>query len=491
MNLRQGKGPKHRVAGVLLTLLVTLTGCSLGTGASPGQTSVSEGPAPAGKAPAGTLATPRAETPADQVQTIGGFGVNANVHSWKGGQLKPAIDQIAALGQLTWRVIIDRADWEPARHGDDPAVYDWTYYAGIYEHGKMADLWNTIAYINSKPGQQVMINVMGGVPDWMGGTRIDPGMEDYWVRMISSMVYYGRTIRKLNFTLLGPMNETDYNGIEGPKVDPEQYVRLLHKLSDRLDTLGLRDIKFVGPDTASQEQAASNYLPALARDPVVMAKMAHFGIHSYDGGTSGTAGKLNDSGYPNLDLWVTEFSGPCPGCDSGAPNPSDWESAAATADDALKLLQEGASGLQFYDAWDGYYEHHGSVGYWGALAYDPGTGSYTPRKSYFILKQLFSFVPRGSVRVAASSTNDTVDVVAFKDPSSGRLTVVGRNTGSAKINIRITIAGIPGETVLQNYRTDADSNMVSDPGTSLKAGIISLQTEPNALFTLTGTPSAS
>jgi hypothetical protein len=121
-------------------------------------------------------------------QVIDGFGVNANVHSWHGGEMRPAIDAIVAMGATTWRVIIDRADWEATNDDADPFSFNWNYYRGIYEQGKMADLWNTIAAIESKPGQLVMIDAMGGVPDWIGGSRIDADQEDEWVEMIASLV---------------------------------------------------------------------------------------------------------------------------------------------------------------------------------------------------------------------------------------------------------------------------------------------------------------
>ena len=57
-----------------------------------------------------------------QQQIINGFGVNANVHSWDGGELRPAIDAIAAMGATTWRVIVDRADWEATNDNADPLI---------------------------------------------------------------------------------------------------------------------------------------------------------------------------------------------------------------------------------------------------------------------------------------------------------------------------------------------------------------------------------
>ena len=467
-------------------------GCLLafGAGCSAGGNGATTQKLPQSTSNRPTLPAAPAESPVqrDEFQVMSGLGVNANVHSWKNGELKPAIDKIAELGDVTWRVIIDKADWETAENPDVTGSIDWNRYTPIYENGKMADLWDTVEYINSKPGQQVMVNMMGGVPGWMGGNRIDESHEDQWVQMIASMVSYGRTVRGLDFKLLGPMNETDWNGIEGPQVGPDQYARLLHKLIVRLDGLGLADMRLVGPDAASASKAVSDYLPALEKDPLVMSRLAHFGIHSYDGNAAGTADALPASTSAGVDFWVTEFSGPCPGCDTGSPNPTDWSSAAATAEYALNLLEQGASGLQQYDAWDGYYEHHESMGYWGLLAYDAATGKYAPRKTYFVLKQLIRYIPRSSVRLAVSSDQPSVHVVAFQDPVSHRLTFFGHNTSDQTVKVTLHASSLGQPTGLASYATDAGLDMDPREPAVVADGAVTYSATPGAVFTLTGIP---
>lgn len=464
----------QRTLGLLITAALLLTGCS--PGLPPGE-------------PGGPASFPRPSAPA-MLQKVDGLGVNANIHNWNNGELKPAIDTIAQMGRLTWRVIVDRADWEPAMHGADPSVYDWPYYEKLYSAGKMADLFDTVAYINSKPGQVVSINVMGGVPQWMGGTEIRPELEDYWVRMIASMVYFGRVDRKLNFTLLSPMNESDWNGVEGPQVGPEQYVRIMHKLSDALDKLGLADISFVGPDTASADKAVRDYLPAMLKDRVVMDRTVHFGIHSYDGGSAGASDALAATGTHARNVWVTEFSGPCPGCDSGAPNPGDWESAQASATMAIQLLRGGMSGLQFYDAWDGYYEHHGSIGYWGLLAYNAATHSYTPRKNYYVMRQLFEFVPPGSALIDCTSSPESVDVVCFVAPGTSTLIVYGSNPGDHEQQVHISSPLIDAAAELASFHTDATHNMDTGPDTQIRQGSATITVGARSVFTLAAPPAS-
>jgi hypothetical protein len=183
---------------------------------------------------------------------------------------------------------------------------------------------------------------------------------------------------------------------------------------------------------------------------------------------------------------VTEFSGPCPGCDTGSPNPADWPSAAQTASLAIKLLREGAAGLMQYDAWDGYYEHHESTGYWGLLAYDPDKRTYSPRKTYYVLRQLIRYVPRNAVRIQASSSDESVEVVAFQDPASGQVSIFGRNTADSPRKVSVRLAGLSGTIPLSMFTTDADRDMAATEGAPLAGGITNLTAGPNSVFTLTG-----
>jgi O-glycosyl hydrolase len=425
--------------------------------------------------------------PNGPTRAMTGFGVNANVHSWKDGQLQPAIDRLAAMGVTTWRVIIDRADWETTNDNADPATPDWDAYQKIYTTGKMADLWATIRAIEAKPGAQVSLSVMGGVPGWMGGTHVDADEEAEWVEMIATMVYWGRVKEGLDFTLLAPANEIDWDGNEGPQIGPDQYVRLMHALSDRLDAMGLKDIRFVGPDTALSANAANDYLPAMAKDPVVWNRMAHVGIHSYNGDTSGVAGVLDRLPRSDLDFWLTEASAWCDGCDNGQPNPADWDFASTSVQQFFDVLDQGASGLQVYDGWDGYYEHHGAIGYWGLLAYDAAKGTYSPRKSFYAMQQVFGDAgPRPDLLSAKSSSGD-VAVEAFRNPATGRLAIVVHNRSGSAQTIRFDGTGL---THVDSTYTNASANHATGPSSDASGGTLTASVPADTLMTFMGTPGA-
>ncbi len=435
---------------------------------------------------------------AQQLQVVNGLGVNANSHNWNDtdvNEFKQAMDDTADLGSITWRVITDKTDWETTNDNTDPFVYNWAYYNSIYSQGEMTALWNTIEYLEQNhPNQQITINFMGDGPDWMGpngGKSLATNQEDEWVEMVSSLVYYGRITRGLNFKLISPTNEQEFTGgVEGIHIPADQYVRIMHKLSDRLDGLGLNDVRFIGPDNAT---TLHDYYNVMRTDPVVMNRTDHIAMHAYTASLNGIPGLLkNDTTYPGKDMWVTEFSAPCPGCDDGAPNPNNWTQATGSVSQLFADLDQGATGAQIYDAWDGYYRHHASMGYWGLIAYSGSPsvpGDYSKRKSYYAMRQIMKYVPRTATMVGTSQ--GSVNLHAFTDSASGRLTLVGYNSGAAQTvtgSINAS-AGFAGKS-LDYTRTNTSVNMGDEtipPVTIAANNTFSFDVPANTVFTLTGT----
>ena len=241
-------------------------------------------------------------------QTIDGMGTNINVNNWKGGQLRPALDHLVDRnGCSLLRVVRDPMDWVSAEsditllHSLDPATL-----TRIYEAPRMQDIWNTIGYLNQKGvrGNQIILNFMGWTPPWLGGSgaygsasHITAGKEPKFATMVASLVYYGRMVKGLDFTLLAPMNEPDLDGKEGPLVGPAQYVTVLKALIAELDAMGLTDVRIVGPDTAG---SPSSYISAMMADATVRGRVDHLAFHIYAGSTSpGTA-------YSGKNYWLTE-----------------------------------------------------------------------------------------------------------------------------------------------------------------------------------------
>ncbi len=152
-------------------------------------------------------------------QRIDGFGVNANPKNWRNGELAPALDSlVGTLGARIWRVdVFGTSTWESTNDNGDPFAFNWPYYNSLYETSPFQAVWSTLRHLNQKE-VEIILSASGVVPDWMGGSVI--AQDDEWVELISSLVYYARNAKGVQFKMLSPLNETDKGPPEGPRVGP-------------------------------------------------------------------------------------------------------------------------------------------------------------------------------------------------------------------------------------------------------------------------------
>lgn len=423
---------------------------------------------------------------AQRFQRVDGFGVNINSNQWNGGQLAPVLDTlIDTVGVTTWRVIVEsHENWEPAAGGPGAPAINGDFYRALYEAPKFQSLWGVLGYLAQRGQQQVLLNVMGAAPETLGRTVIRADAEDRWVEMIASLVAYGRQVKGLPIGALSPMNEVDLGFPEGPRVEPTQYARLLQKLSDRLDGLGLQDVALVPPDIASPGNIAAYLTPLLAA-PRLMAKVAHFGLHDYSGNAGNIGAIIAASAYADRTFWLTEFSAGCGGCDGGAQAADQWDFAADTIDQLLAYVDQGAASALIYDGYDSVYEHHQSIGHWGLLSYDPATGAYAPRKRLYAAAQALRFTLPGMVRIGVAADSGYVAATAFVDPASGALTIVGHNRATNPMTLAVALGGMSAPATLALYQTTPGKSLSRGADVSSGAGSFTLTVDAQSVFTLT------
>jgi O-glycosyl hydrolase len=410
-------------------------------------------------------------------QTMDGFGISANSASWDNGELRPAIDRLIDDGGSTiWRVVIEMADWEAINDDADPDNFNWAYYDTIYSSPRFEELWATMAYLNQKGvANLLMLDFMGRGPTWLGGADLPASLEDEWVETVASVAYYARNNRHLQFGMFAPNNESDWDGIEGIRMNRTQHARVMRKLALKLDAIGISDLRLVGPDTAAIGTGVNDYLPDLMDEPAVMAKLDHFAFHNYAGDSGGADNAIRGSAYPNKNFWITEIS---------------------NFPDVLAHLSQGPAAILVWDGYDSVYNHAILAGRGSSppndagngpalLSYSTSTRLYTPRKPFYEFAQLFKFVPAGSVRIAATESSGNVTVIAFHQPASGRVTIVGRNAGSGSVTFSGVLANLAGVTSFEVYRTTSSSNMQRDADITVAGGSFSFVAPGNSVFTLT------
>ncbi len=433
-------------------------------------------------------------------QVIDGFGVNINHRNWNNDEIKPVLDTMIGQGGFSiFRVVFDNTDWAPSNN------MTLASYNAIYGSARFAKLWNLAAYLNQKGiTNGLMFNFQGPGALWMGGLSLTSGYEPQWAQMISSLIVYARNVRHLNFYLVGPDNEPDNSAqLVGVGCNTTQYITMLKLLIQNLNSNGITDVRFVGPDVANTGSTA--FLSAMLGSAQVMSNTAFFGAHSYVSGGTGSAnvaGAIASSAYPNMRFWMTEYNIQCDQCYHSTYNSNNytWSTASGTAQYLIYHLANGASAGLAWEGWDSYYEllplpwlpsgqQAAGWSFYGLFGVDntnAAVKTYTPRKSFYALSQISAFVPPGSVRIGVSgSQNSSFMMLAFYHPASGRVTLTGFNTGG-RTTIPITLLSLPAVTNFALYYTDANTNLNQSTNYAVTNASFTATIPSNCVFTLTG-----
>jgi O-glycosyl hydrolase len=443
----------------------------------------------------------------DTHQVIDGIGVNVNYRSWEGTSLQPVLDAfIDQAGMTLFRITHDLSDWEAANDNADPAVMNWSYYNGVYGNADFAKLWNTLGYLNSRGiTNGAFFCFMGWGPAWMMDpnftangvrTRLQPGLEAEWAEMIGSALIYARNTRGLKFSLVAPNNESDID-FEGIRVDTAtQYTNALRRLADLLNTNNVANLGFVAPDR-SRNDFNYDFMPEMMTDPTLMARVKHFGTHSYsdgDGNTPAAYSYINNSAYADRRLWVTEFNKWCPGCDFGQLGNYGWDYTRGTAEHLIRHLANGASAALVWEGYDSVYAHHFDAwGFWGLFGVNNTNASpktYTARKHFYTVAQVSKWVRPGAQRIGiSSSTWPFTPLAAFKHEALGHTTIVGINSSGTTV-LDGNLDNLPAATAVDLYYTTAGANLVFGGRTTVSGGSFSVSIPGDCVFTLVTVPAA-
>ena len=403
------------------------------------------------------------------------------------------IDQ---AGLTLFQVIVANSNWEGTNDNDDPNVMNWSYYTNLYSQPEFAKLWGMMGYLNQRGITNGLILKVGGPgPLWMGGLSLDSGMEDEYAETVASLFVYARNNQNLVFHEVRPVNEVDIN-YTGENMTESQYLTAVHDVGLLLDANGMSDVRFSGPDMA---ETSVSWMNDMMSDPYLMSKIAHFGIHTYLDETedaSGIADFIQQSAYPDLRLWITEFNVWCTNCNNGVGPDTSWTYARGIASYLQTLLSEGASAALIYEAFDGeYYGYDPSTGentaptwyFWGLMGVDDTNAvsrTYTPRKGFYTYAQISRFVRPGAQRIAIGNGPPGVNMLAFYSASNGQFTITGVNTNPTAEALSFELSSLPVIPAVALYYTTSASNLVQGAHVSLTNNAFSVTAPADSVFTL-------
>ncbi len=440
-------------------------------------------------------------------QTIDGFGVNFNGTYFRDAQ-KPMIDGlIDDLGATMFRLDpYGLSNWEAVNDNDDPKVMNWDYYNDRYSIPTFEASWAAARYLNSR-GIRPVLALSGIAPDWMLDDKapppqhkvckgsgagmghagmskpnhLNPALYEEFAEEVGSLAVYARTKARIDFEYFGPVNETDCYPAEGPRVDPEEMPGLLSAIARRLRKEGMGDVKLV---VAEQAIITNDYISPIMEDPDLMKQVGAFAFHAYGSESVGPqAERIRNSKYPQTPVWLTEY-GDLDDLDRSAEN--DWKHFSLSASRiALTALNQGASAVLFWDAYDNYHEHYPRLTFYGLIR--NADHIYSPKKRYYAAKQLYHFVPPGSQRIAATADAPGLLVSAFWNNSNNSLVLVGvKQGGPSRIRVVLLPSG-PMPSAWDLYETTRNLDCVKADSPSIRNGVAEIELPEEAVFTLVGT----
>jgi hypothetical protein len=309
--------------------------------------------------------------------------------------------------------------------------------------------------------------------------------------MIASALVYARYTNHLQFTLVEPNNEPDIAG-SGIEITETQYPVTLDDLSQQLNANGMGDVRFIGPDLGNTSTA---WLSTMMNDSNVMANLADVGIHGYLGISAGSAGVYNflqQSAYPGLHFWMTEYNVWCQVCQTGGQGMGTWEDFRGTAEYLLSHLANGASGGMVWEGYDSIYRNNNNDGlrwsFWGLFAVNDTNAvpkTYTARKNFYTLSQITEFVRPGAQQIGVSGVGSLEYLLAFYNTNNGQITLTGVNTNSSATSLSCALTNLPPVTSLELYYTDGTTNLYHSASVPVTNGAFSVLVPADCVFTLT------
>jgi hypothetical protein len=366
---------------------------------------------------------------------IDGFGVNINSRYWD-PRLLPAMDLLLNdLGATLYRVDIwGKSNWLDPDGSIGRAALDPAHQAKVLDGDIFRRGWGMMRWLNEH-GIRPYLTASGIVPPWMLGPD-GKTLADFaaFADMMATMLEWAKHKENLDFTLFGPLNETDIGDPEGPTAGPADYVKACEALDDALRVRGLDDIQFV---VAEQAHFGPDHLKVLVASEQLRARIGVFGLHDYwdipESLYAGVTGVVKQSACADKPIWMTEFG------DLEQSGEREWYVAWKMASRLFDQLGAGFNGALVWDAYDNYHDHDEHWTIYGLLR--TGLRVYTPKKRYHAMKQVFRFVRPGFRRVAAECEAPGVRVLAFASPDGAQITVTGINAGPVTARLNVEIEG--------------------------------------------------
>ena len=236
------------------------------------------------------------------------------------------------------------------------------------------------------------------------------------------------------------------------------------------------DVKLL---VADQAVITNDYVTPILHDAELMKQVGAFGLHTYGENSVGPqVERVKSSTYSHVPVWLTEY-GDLNDEDRSAAN--DWARFSLAANRrALTALNQGATAVFYFDAFDDYEECARRLTFYGLFS--SAGHIYAPRKRYYATRQLYHFVRPGSQRIGAAADVPGLTVSAFRGAHS--LVLVGvKERGPNRVRI-VLPKSEPMPDHWDYYVTTRSLNCLKLDSLPIKNGVAEVELQDEAVFTL-------
>ncbi len=285
--------------------------------------------------------------------------------------------------------------------------------------------------------QPNMIWLYGANGYSVAGHPTREGLESYAAHQ-AQMIAYCKA-NGMVFQYAATCNEP--NGVTPYLYRPSNAAALVKAFRRELDKRGLEDVKIISPECPNVDRTGMNYIQNIKDDPVALADLAAFAVHSAN--MSLTPACYDLCHVPGKELWQTE--GDANGPEGTGPKGGNAEELAAYF--AAHVCNDLNFGANVWLHFLGYLEYDSGDNATRIMGYDPRTGEHQPFLVYYYYRQLRRGFQDGCVLRRSTSSDTREDryrTMCFTyGDKPAIIGAAGRNTdGSWGLNI-VNLTGEP------------------------------------------------
>ncbi len=407
-----------------------------------------------------------------KAQTIEGFGVSGAwwsqaIGGWTDAKRKQIIDllfdQDVGIGLSIYRYNIGAGSgeeisdsWRRTESFEvEKDVYDWNrdeYATRVLREIHQKGVKNFVAFANSPTARMTKSGLVTGEQN--GKSNLKEDMYEDFATYLVDVINHLIEDEGIPITYVSPINEPQWDwrrekGQEGCHYTPEECVKLLKILQNKIELQSVKDVK-ISAIEAGEWKTAKTYIDAIFTDKELMTALTNFDVHSY---WSDAEDKMNianymEKNYPSIELNMSEWTEMKQKRDYG------MDSAlvlANTIHDDLTVAN--VSSWQYWIAVSKYDFRD------GLIYTNDGTEDIEETKRLWVMGNYSKFIRPGAKQINLAEAQDSLKASLFYDENTNQYICVVINNDRTNRSVALKSDLSHDFNYLQVFETSENNNL--------------------------------